>query len=487
MDTQPQGSHFINGEFVEDANGEMFTSIYPATGEVIAELSTATEALVDKAVEAARIAQPAWAAMLPVERGRILRRAADIIRERNQELSELETLDTGKPIQETLVADATSGADCLEYFGGIAPSINGEAIDLGSAFAYTRREPLGVCAGIGAWNYPIQIACWKAAPALATGNTLVYKPSEVTPLTALKLASILQEAGLPDGVFNVVQGFGTTGAALTMHKSVDKISLTGSVPTGKRVMSCAAEGLKHVTLELGGKSPLIIFDDADIKNAVSAAMLANFYSAGQICSNGTRVFVQRGIQERFIEHLKTRTEAMVLGDPIHPDTHIGPMVSNDHAMKVLEYIEKGKAEGATVITGGERIRVPGFEAGVFIAPTTFTNVTDDMSIAREEIFGPVMSVLTFEDEEEVISRANDTDFGLAAGVFTKELACGHRVAAQLEAGTVWINNYNITPVEMPFGGVKHSGIGRENGLAAVAFYTQEKSIYVETGDVDSPY
>lgn len=487
MQTQPKGSHFINGQFVEDAEGETFTSIYPATGEVIAELTTATEALVDQAVTAAHAAQPAWAAMLPVERGRILRRAADIIRERNQELSELETLDTGKPIQETLVADAASGADSLEYFGGIAPAVNGQMIDLGSSFAYTRREPLGVCVGIGAWNYPIQIACWKAAPALATGNTMVFKPSEVTPLTVLKLAEIFKEAGLPDGVFNVVQGFGTTGAALTSHKAVDKISLTGSVSTGKRVMSSAAEGLKHVTLELGGKSPLIIFDDADIENAVSAAMLANFYSAGQICSNGTRVFVHSAIQEQFLERLKTRTEAMVLGDPMHPDTHMGPMVSKVHAEQVLDYVAKGKTEGATVITGGKLVTVADFNEGVFVAPTVFANVTDDMTIATEEIFGPVMSVLTFDDDEDVIRRANNTEFGLAAGVFTKDISRAHKTVAQLQAGTVWINNYNLTPVEMPFGGVKHSGIGRENGLAAIAFYTQEKSIYVETGDVDSPY
>ena len=252
-------------------------------------------------------------------------------------------------------------------------------------------------------------------------------------------------------------------------------------------MASAADGLKHVTLELGGKSPLIIFDDADIENAVSAAMLANFYSAGQICSNGTRVFVHRAVQDRFLERLKARTEAMVLGDPMHPDTHMGPMVSNSHAEKVLEYVAKGKSEGATVITGGEQVHVPAFEAGIFVAPTVFADVTDTMTIAQEEIFGPVMSVLTFDDEEDVIHRANDTDFGLAAGIFTKDIMRAHKIATRLQAGTVWINNYNLTPVEMPFGGVKHSGIGRENGLAAIAFYTQEKSVYVETGDVDAPY
>lgn len=487
MRAQPQGSHFINGAFVEDENGQTFSSKYPATGEIIAELTCASNALVNKAVSAAKTAQPAWAAMLPVERGRILRRAADIIRERNQELSELETLDTGKPIQETLVADAASGADSLEYFGGLAASINGQVIDLGNAFSYTRREPLGVCAGIGAWNYPLQIACWKAAPALATGNTMVFKPSEVTPLTALKLAEILKEAGLPDGIFNVVQGFSATGAALTTHEDVDKVSLTGSVPTGKRVMAGAAEGLKHVTLELGGKSPLIVFEDSNLDNAVSAAMNGNFYSSGQICSNGTRVFVQRGILPEFLSRLKSRCEAMKLGEPIDPETHMGPMVTNAHAEKVLGYIEKGKREGARLVTGGRRANVAGCHQGIFIEPTVFADVADDMSIAREEIFGPIMSVLTFDTEEEVLVRANDTEFGLAGGVFTSDLARAHRVASKLQAGTIWINNYNLTPVEMPFGGVKKSGIGRENGLAAIGFYTQEKSIYVETGAVVSAY
>ena len=487
MRAQPKGSHFIGGEFIEDESGQRFTSVYPATGETIAALTAASGAVVDKAVAAAKEAQPAWAATQPAERGRILRRAAETIRARNQELSELETLDTGKPIQETLVADAASGADSLEYFGGLAAAVNGQMIDLGGAFAYTRREPLGVCAGIGAWNYPIQIACWKAAPALATGNTLVFKPSEATPLTALKLAEILQEAGLPDGVFNVVQGFGETGAALTTHPDVHKISLTGSVPTGKRVMAGAAEGLKHVTLELGGKSPLIVFGDADLDNAVSAAMLGNFYSAGQICSNGTRVFVQREIQDAFLAELKARTEAMRLGDPLDPETHMGPMVSNAHGEKVLAFLEKAKSEGGTLVTGGKQAQVPGCDAGIFIEPTVIAEVEDHMAIAREEIFGPVMSVLTFDTEEEALTRANGTAFGLAAGVFTRDLARAHRVAAGLQAGTVWINNYNLTPVEMPFGGVKNSGIGRENGLAAVSFYTQEKSVYVETGDVESPY
>ena len=487
MPTQPKGSHFINGEFIESPEGSLFNTVNPATGETLATLNAACNNTVDQAVAAARAAQPAWAALTGAERGRILRRAADIIREENQALSELETMDTGKPIQETLVADAASGADSLEYFGGIAAAITGQYIDLGGSFAYTRREPMGVCVGIGAWNYPIQIACWKAAPALAAGNTMVFKPSEVTPLTALRLAAIFKQAGLPDGVFNVVVGLGETGHALCSHHDVDKISLTGSVPTGQRVMATAAQSLKAVTLELGGKSPLIVFDDADINNAVSAAMLANFYSSGQVCSNGTRVFVHQSIKSQFLETLLRRTSAMTVGDPMDPDTHMGPLSSASHGEKVQSYIQIGIDEGATLLCGGSQRSIPNCAAGVFVEPTVFSDVGDDMRIVREEIFGPVMCVLDFDDEEEVIKRANDTNFGLAAGVFTRDISRAHAVAARLQAGNIWINNYNLTPVEMPFGGNKHSGIGRENSTAAIAFYTQEKSIYVEAGDVDAPY
>lgn len=486
METQPTASHFIDGTFLEDPEGQDFESSYPATGAVIARLTAASAATVDKAVAAARAAQPGWAATSPAERGRILRRAADLMRARNRELSELETLDTGKPLQETLVADAASGADCLEYFGALAAGLTGEHIDLGGgpggSFAYTRREPLGVCAGIGAWNYPIQVASWKAAPALACGNAMIFKPSETTPLTALKLAEILIEAGLPKGVFNVVQGAGATGALLTGHPGVDKVSVTGSVPTGRKVMAAASDGLKHVTLELGGKSPIIVFEDADIENAIGGAMLGNFYSSGQICSNGTRVFVHRAIKKRFLERLKQRTETIILGDPMDENTQMGPVVTRAQFDKVLGYIETGSSEGGRLVTGGAASG-----DGLFVQPTVFADVTDGMNIAQEEIFGPVMCVLDFEEEDEVVARANATQFGLAAGVFTKDLSRGHRVVGRLEAGTCWINAYNLTPIEMPFGGVKHSGIGRENGHAAIQHYTQMKAVYVEMGNVDSPY
>jgi betaine-aldehyde dehydrogenase len=487
MRAQPPASHFIDGDHVEDPAGPPIDSIYPATGEIIARVHGATPAIVERAVAAAERAQAGWARLPGTARGRVLRAAADLLRARNRELSELETLDTGKALQETLVADAASGADCLEHFAGLAGMIGGETFDLGTAMVYTRREPLGVCAGIGAWNYPIQIACWKSAPALACGNAMIFKPSEVTPLTALKLAEIYSKAGLPAGLFNVIQGRGEVGAALATHPKIAKISVTGSIATGAKVMAAAAPTLKHVTLELGGKSPLIVFEDADLDNAVGGAMLGNFYSTGQICSNGTRVFVQRAVKAAFLDRLLARTRTIRLGDPLDEDTQLGPLVSRAQYDKVLGYMRLGVEEGATLAIGGGPAQLQGFEQGLFVEPTVFTEVRDDMRIAREEIFGPVMCVLDFDDEAEAVRRANATEAGLAAGVFTRDLQRGHRVIAQLQAGTCWLNAYNLTPVAMPFGGYKQSGIGRENGRAAIEHYTQIKSVYVEMGDVASPY
>lgn len=487
MKAQPTASHFIAGKYVEDTAGEQFDCIYPATGEIIAQIHSATPAIIELAISSALSAQKEWAGWRPVERGRVLRRAADLIMQRNQELSELETLDTGKPIQETICADATSGAEALEFFGGISTTINGETINLGNDFAYTKRVPLGVCVGIGAWNYPTQIACWKAAPALACGNAMVFKPSETTPLCALKIAEILLEAGAPAGLFNVVQGLGNVGAALTTHPDVAKVSLTGSVPTGKKVYAAAAAGLRNVTMELGGKSPILVFNDADIENAVGGVMLGNFYSAGQVCSNGTRVFVQSGIRDKFIERLVARTKAITLGDPMDEAVQMGPLVSALQQSKVMDLIQIGKDEGATCLTGGQTATVDGFKEGYFVEPTIFSNVTDDMTIARDEIFGPVLSLFDFEDEADAITRANNTEFGLSAGIFTSDLTRAHRVADQLEAGTIWINTYNLAPVEMPFGGSKMSGVGRENSRAALDFYTEIKTIYVGMDAVDSPY
>ena len=473
----------VNGAYVEDTAGTPIPVIYAATGDQIATVHAATPAIVEQALASGKAAQKAWAKMSGTERGRILRRAADIIRARNHELSVLETYDTGKPLQETLVADATSGADALEYFGGLAGSLTGEHIPLGEDWVYTMREALGLCVGIGAWNYPTQIACWKGAPALACGNSMVFKPSEATPLCALKVAEVLHEAGLPAGVFNVVQGMGEVGAALVTDPRVDKVSLTGSVPTGKKVYAAAAADMKHVTMELGGKSPMIVFDDADIDNAVGGAINGNFYSSGQVCSNGTRVFVQKGIKEKFLARLAERTGNAVIGDPMDEATSFGPMVNENQMNIVLGYIEKGKAEGARLICGGARCDMPGW----YLQPTVFADVTDDMTIAREEIFGPVMSVLDFDSEEEVVARANDTEFGLSAGVFTKDFTRAHRVIGNLEAGSCFINSYNDAPVEAPFGGVKASGVGRENSKEAIKHFSQVKSVYVRMGDVEAAF
>ena len=465
-----------------------FRVLNPANGELLAQLPIDGAAQIDAAVARAQAAQKPWAQLSGAQRGRILQRAAQLLRERNEELAHLETLNTGKPIQETRSVDVLSGAECLEYYAGLAAGIAGEHLDLGAAaFGYTRREPLGVVAGIGAWNYPLQIACWKSAPALACGNAMIFKPAELTPLTALKLSEIYLAAGVPAGVFQVVQGLADTGRLLTRHPQIRKISLTGEVGTGKAVMADAASTLKQVTLELGGKSPLIVFQDARIENAVAGALLGNFYSAGEVCSNGTRVFVHKSVRGAFIERLRARTAALKVGDPLDPATQVGALISQEHMEKVLGFIARGRAQGARLLTGGARVTEGSLARGYFVAPTVFDGCRDDMDIVRQEIFGPVMSVLEFEDEDEVIARANATEFGLAAGVFTNDLTRAHRVIAQLQAGTCWINHYNVTPVELPFGGVKMSGLGRENGRAAIEHYTQLKSVYVALGDIEAPY
>ncbi len=460
----------------------------PATGEELACLAVHSAADIDAAVRRAQAAQRDWAALTGTQRGRILRRVADLLRARNDELARLETRDTGKPIQETSVVDVASGADCLEYFAGLAASIAGEHLDLGpSAFGYTRREPLGVVAGIGAWNYPLQIACWKSAPALACGNAMIFKPAHLTPLTAIELEKVMLEAGVPPGVFQVVHGYAEVGRSLTQHPAIRKVSLTGSVETGRAVMRDAAATLKQVTLELGGKSPIVVFADASLDNAVAGAMLGNFYSAGEVCSNGTRVFVERHIMAEFMERLVARTRVLRIGDPLDPATQVGSLISQTHLDTVLRYVELGRAEGARLAVGGRRVTTGALAKGFFVEPAIFDLCSDEMRIVREEIFGPVMCVLPFDEEAEVIRRANDTEFGLSAGVFTADLTRAHRVIAQLQAGTCWINHYNMTPIELPFGGYKSSGLGRENGRAAIEHYTQLKSVYVAMQDVQSPY
>jgi betaine-aldehyde dehydrogenase len=488
MSALPVYQNYIHGRYMPNSTGEAFDVVNPATGKVAYRVETADEDIQQATIESAEAGFKVWSAMSATERARILLRAVDMLREQNDELAVGEVLDTGKPLQEAAAVDVATGADSIEFFAGLVPGMEGSQQQVGSDFYYTRREPLGICAGIGAWNYPLQIACWKAAPALACGNAMIFKPSEETPRGAMRLAEIFTKAGVPDGVFNVIQGDGRIGAWLTSHPLVAKVSFTGEVGTGKKVMAAAADSLKEVTMELGGKSPLVIFDDADVENAVSAAMLGNFYTQGEICTNGTRVFVQKGIYPRFIEHLVARTQQnIVCGDPMDPDTNFGALISKAHQQKVLDYIETAKAEGATLLTGGIALRPDSAPEGYFVAPTIFTDCTDEMTVCKEEIFGPVMSVLTFDDEDEVIARANDTRLGLAAGVFTQDIGRAHRVIHQLQAGICWINAYGASPAEMPVGGYKMSGIGRENGSETLKAYTQTKSVYVGLQSLESPF
>ncbi|WP_445936944.1 betaine-aldehyde dehydrogenase [Pseudomonas sp.] len=481
---------YIGGRPVTASSGETFGSINPATGEVLARVQRASKADVELAVASAAEGQKVWAAMTAMQRSRILRKAVDILRERNDELAELETLDTGKPLSETRYVDIVTGADVLEYYAGLIPAIEGEQIPLReTSFVYTRREPLGVVAGIGAWNYPIQIALWKSAPALAAGNAMIFKPSEVTSLSALKLAEIFTAAGLPDGVFNVLTGSGReVGQWLTEHPGIEKISFTGGTVTGKKVMaSASSSSLKEVTMELGGKSPLIIFEDADLDRAADIAVMANFYSSGQVCTNGTRVFVPRMLQARFEAKVVERVKRIRLGDPQDEATNFGPLVSAAHMDSVLGYIETGRKEGARLLIGGNRVTEGDYAKGAYVAPTVFTDCNDGMTIVREEIFGPVMSILVYDTEEEVIRRANATEYGLAAGVVTRDLNRAHRVIHKLEAGICWINTWGESPAEMPVGGYKQSGVGRENGLTTLAHYTRIKSVQLEMGDYASVF
>ncbi len=463
-------------------------NINPATGNRINKIPIAGKEDIEKAVQSARKGFQIWSNTPPSERGRILRKTAQLLRERNEELAKIEVEDCGKPIAESLTDDVTSGADALEYYGGLAAGLHGTYHDLGQSFAYTRREPLGICAGIGAWNYPIQIACWKSAPALACGNSMIFKPAELTPRTAVMVAEIFTEAGLPDGVFNVVQGDGAVGQMLTSHDEIRKVSLTGEVATGKKVMADASKTLKHVTLELGGKSPLLIFKDADLDEAVNAAMLANFYTQGEICSNGTRVFIEEEIKGLFLDKLIAKTQRLKIGNPMNKETQVGALISKEHMDKVLHYIDLGKKNDTLLLGGNQWIsQEEDIKGGYFVEPTIFEAKNDASPIMREEIFGPVMTVTTFKDEKEAIERANDTPYGLSAGVFTRDLQRGHRVVHALQAGMCWINHYNLTPVEVPFGPYKESGFGRENGFAGIEAYSQLKTIYVEMNKIDSPY
>ena len=490
MPTLPDQLLYIGGRYVPSQGGQTFQVINPANGELLANVHSANSDDLDAAVESAQAGQKAWAALTTVERSRILLRAVALLRERNDALAELESRNTGKALSETLSVDVVTGADVLEYYAGVMHGLEGSQVPLReSSFFYTRQEPLGVVGAIGAWNYPIQIALWKAAPALAAGNAMIFKPSEVTPLTALKLAEIFTEAGLPDGVFNVLPGDGAgVGSALTEHPLIEKISFTGGTATGRKVMASASSStLKDVTMELGGKSPLIICADADLDKAADIAMMANFYSSGQVCTNGTRVFIPASMKAAFEAKIAERVARIRVGNPEDENTNFGPLVSFQHMESVLGYIAKGKEEGARVLCGGERLSEGDLAKGAFVAPTVFTDCSDDMTIVKEEIFGPVMSILSYETEEEVIRRANDTEYGLAAGVCTNDISRAHRIIHQLEAGICWINAWGESPAEMPVGGYKQSGVGRENGVSSLAQYTRIKSVQVELGGYTSVF
>ena len=452
---------------------------YPATGEVIAHIEPASGEMLDRAVAVAQQAQVSWAKTDAFERAKILHRAASLMREANDELAHLEVRDVGKLFSEAVSGDVPSGIDAFDYYAACITAQNGDFNKWDNAIGYSVRVPLGVCAGIGAWNYPMQIACWKSAPALAAGNAFILKPSEETPFVAQRVAELLQAASLPDGLFQIIHGDADIGAAICAHPGIAKISLNGGVETGRMIMSQSAQSLKRITLELGGKSPLLVFDDCDFDLAVQTALDANFYTAGEVCSNATRVFVQRSIADDFIAALTAKAEALRVGDPMASDIQMGALISARHLAKVLNYVAIGASEGATIATGGQQLQPQGFENGYFMQPTILTNCTDDMRVVREEIFGPVMSVLIFDDEDEAVRRANNTDFGLGAGVMTRDLGRAHRVADVLESGNVWVNSYNLLPPGLPFGGAKQSGFGRENGTATLDAYSEIKSVYIQ--------
>ncbi|KAH7323107.1 aldehyde dehydrogenase domain-containing protein [Stachybotrys elegans] len=487
---------FHSGRPQPSSSSPTFTSVDPTTAQPLATIYTTSPSQLDDAIASAHAAFPAWSQTPPAQRAAILLRAAAILRQRNDELALTETLDTGKPLSETTTVDIITGADVLEYYANyIAPGIPGQNTRLRpDAFVLTSKEPLGVCAGIGAWNYPIQIALWKSAPCLAAGNCMVYKPSEVTPLHANTLAQIYIEAGLPPGVFNVVYGDGlSVGAPLVAHPGIAKVSFTGQVSTGSKVAAEAAKGMKGITMELGGKSPLVILPDADVDEAADVAMVANFFSTGQVCTNGTRVFVPDTLLSRVEKALVQRCrEGIRMGLPQDDKTNLGPVVSSVHREKVAMYIRHGReVDRAKVLYDGaaEAQKTLPTEAGFWVPPVIFTNCTDDMRVAREEIFGPVMCILPYETEgkaqdewlPELIRRANDTPMGLAAGVVASDMGLAHDVVRQLDAGITWINTWGESPAEMPVGGWKMSGIGLENGHEGIQAYLRTKSTLVQLG------